>query len=199
MARQSKLVCAVRAILGSNAVRLIKLLALIGYYGFARYLPASDNAYTAWTRPLRRFVCRRLFAYMGQHVNVEQGVRFGSGENIKIGNWSGLGRNGLVSGRVQIGNYVMIGPEVMLLARSHRFDRTDIPISRQGEREMRPIEIRDDVWIGARALILPGVRIGEGAIVGAGAVVTKDVPAFAIVGGNPAKVIKWRKNALKAL
>lgn len=180
-------------------MKLTKLLALIGYYAFARNLPASDNAYMAWTRPLRRFVCRRLFAQMGEYVNIEQGVRFGSGQNIEIGNWSGLGRNGLVSGRVRIGDYVMIGPEVMLLARSHRFDRTDIPMSQQGEREMRPIEIRDDVWIGARALILPGVKIGEGAIVGAGAVVTKDVPAFAIVGGNPAKVLKWRKKELNSV
>lgn len=87
----------------------------------------------------------------------------------------------------------MIGPEVMFLARSHRFDRTDIPMSVQGEEEMRLIVIGDDVWIGARALILRGVTVGDGAIVGAGAVVTKDVPSFAIVAGNPAKIIKWRK------
>lgn len=170
-----------------------KLVSIIGYYGFARHLPASDNNYTKWTRPVRRFFCSRLFAHIGAQVNIEQGVRFGTGNNLEIGNYSGLGRNCLISGRVRIGNCVMIGPEVMFLARSHRFDRTDIPMSVQGEEEMRLIVIGDDVWIGARALILRGVTVGDGAIVGAGAVVTKDVPSFAIVAGNPAKIIKWRK------
>lgn len=175
-------------------MRLAKLAGLVGYYGFARHLPASDSIYTKWTRPIRRFFCSLLFTRIGGHVNIEQGARFGTGENIEIGNYSGLGRNCLVSGRVQIGNNVMIGPDVMFLARRHRFDRTDMPMSAQGEGEMRAIVIGDDVWIGARVLILPGVTVGEGAIVGAGAVVTKNVPPFAIVGGNPARIIKWRKS-----
>lgn len=174
-------------------MRLVRLLAVLGYYGFARRLPASDNIFSKWTRPIRRVFCRQMFTSMGEQVNIEQGARFGTGENIEIGDCSGLGRNCLVSGKVKIGNSVMIGPDVMLLARSHRFDRTDIPMAAQGEGEMRPIVIHDDVWIGARALILPGVTVGEGAIVGAGAVVTKSVPPFAVVGGNPAKIIKWRK------
>lgn len=175
-------------------MKIIKLAAMIGYYGFARHMPASDNKYTQWARPIRRFFCRRLFESMGEMVNIEQGARFGMGGNVKIGDYSGLGINCLVSGKVSIGNYVMIGPDVMLLARSHRFDRTDIPMSVQGDEEIQEIVIGNDVWIGARALMLPGVKIGEGAIVGAGAIVTKDVPPYAVVAGNPAKVIKWRKS-----
>jgi maltose O-acetyltransferase len=66
-------------------------------------------------------------------------------------------------------------------------------MNKQGIDVERPIVIDDDVWIGARVIILPGVHIGTGAVIGAGAVVTKDVPAYAVVGGNPARVIKMRK------
>ena len=91
----------------------------------------------------------------------------------------------------------MIGPEVMLLARSRRFDRTDIPMSVQGKGGIREIVIGNDVWIGVRALILPDVKIGEGAVVVAVAVVTKEAPLYAVVGGNPAKVIKIRKTEVE--
>ena len=64
---------------------------------------------------------------------------------------------------------------------------------------MQPITIGDDVWIGRRVMLLPGVSIGKGAVIGAGAVVTKDVPEFAVVGGVPAKIIKWRKQDEKSL
>ena len=175
-------------------MKLIKFAAMIGYYGFARHMPASESIYTQWARPIRRFFCSRLFRSMGEMVNIEQGARFGTGANVEIGDYSGLGRNCLISGRVTIGSHVMIGPDVMLLARSHRFERTDIPMSDQGEGEVREIVIGNDVWIGARALIVPGVKVGTGVIIGAGAVVTKDVPPYAVVGGNPAKVIKWRKS-----
>ena len=74
----------------------------------------------------------------------------------------------------------------------HQFSRTDIPMRLQGHRQYQPVLIEDDVWIGARAIILPGLRIGKGAIVGAGSVVTKDVPPYAICVGNPARVIKSR-------
>ena len=83
----------------------------------------------------------------------------------------------------------------MFLGSGHSFDRLDIPIGQQESKEKTPLDISSDVWIGARAIILPGCkRIGHGAIIGAGSVVTKDVPDYAIMGGNPAKVIKYRKN-----
>ncbi len=77
----------------------------------------------------------------------------------------------------------------------HNHDRTDIPMGHQGSTTSTPLHIAGDVWIGARAIILPGCRrIGHGAIIGAGAVVTKDVPDWAVVGGNPARIIKSRKS-----
>jgi maltose O-acetyltransferase len=65
-------------------------------------------------------------------------------------------------------------------------------MNRQGNTEKRPVEIGDDVWIGARAVLLPGVKVGDGAVIAAGAIVTKEVAPYTIVGGNPARVIKSR-------
>ena len=69
-------------------------------------------------------------------------------------------------------------------------------MNQQGASDFHPVNIGNDVWIGARVTILPGVKIGNGAIIGAGSVVTKDVPDFAIVGGNPARVIKYRNSKI---
>jgi len=80
----------------------------------------------------------------------------------------------------------------MIYTSNHRFDRTDIPMIDQGNTEPKAVVIEDDVWIAARAIILPGVRIGKGAVIAAGAVVTKDVPPYTVVGGIPARKIKSR-------
>lgn len=87
----------------------------------------------------------------------------------------------------------MMGPRVMLFAHGHETSRTDIPMNQQGLREDRPIIIEDDVWIGAGVIILPGRRVGKGAIVGAGAVVAVDVKPYTVVGGNPLSVIGTRR------
>ena len=86
----------------------------------------------------------------------------------------------------------MMGPDVVILTHTHNIDRTDIPMCDQGSR-VGKVTIGNDVWIGMRSIIMPGVKIGNGAVIGAGAVVTKDVPDYAIVGGVPAKIIKYRK------
>lgn len=107
----------------------------------------------------------------------------------------GLGHCFSVQGAdLKIGDFVMMAQNVLIVGSGHRYDRTDIPMGQQGDLERSFIEIGNDVWIGARVTILGGChRIDNGAIIGAGAVVTKDVPDYAIVGGNPAKVIKYRK------
>lgn len=86
-----------------------------------------------------------------------------------------------------------MGAECIVYTKNHAFSNLDTPMMYQGYLETKPVYIEDDVWIGGRVIILPGRRIGKGAIVGAGSVVTKDVPDYAIVGGNPAKVLKYRK------
>jgi acetyltransferase-like isoleucine patch superfamily enzyme len=94
-------------------------------------------------------------------------------------------------GGIRIGNGVRIAARSGIVAAQHVIDRKDIPIHEQGMRS-RGIQIDDDVWIGMNCSILDGVHIGKGAVIGAGAVVTKDIPPYAIAGGVPAKVIRFR-------
>lgn len=88
----------------------------------------------------------------------------------------------------------MMGPECVIFSRNHEFSDLDTPMRLQGYKDSAPCVIGDDVWIGRRVMIMPGVHIGNHCIIGAGAVVTKDVPDWAIVAGNPAVVKKYRKN-----
>lgn len=85
----------------------------------------------------------------------------------------------------------MMGPDVVILTHTHVTSRIDIPMGQQGG-EIRPVTVGNDVWIGMRSIIMPGVNIGNGVIIGAGAVVTKDIPDYAVVGGVPAKIIRFR-------
>lgn len=168
-----------------------RLAYLALYYGVARHLPASNTRIGAWVRPLRRAVCTPLFEHAGTNINIERGATFGTGSKVSIGNNSGIGVNAQISGCVRIGDNVMMGPEVVILTTSHEFSRTDIPMIEQPT-SVHEVVIEDDVWIGTRVIILPGRRIGRGAIIGAGAVVSRDVPPYAIVAGNPARVIRYR-------
>jgi maltose O-acetyltransferase len=137
--------------------------------------------------------CRCLFKNCGKDINIEKGAYFSDGSQITIGDHSGIGVNCYLYGEIRIGNDVMMGPEVIVLTINHQFDRLDVPMRLQSYYPPKPVTIGDDVWIGTRVIILPGVTIGKGVIIGAGAVVTRDVPDYAIVGGNPANVIRYRK------
>jgi len=170
----------------------MRLLRLIAYYCFARYLPASDSRCCIWIRPVRRCITKGLFKRSGKNINIEKGAYFGDGSQIEIGDNSGIGVNCRVCGPVTIGDNVMMGPDVIILTEGHKFDRLDIPMREQGHDSPKPVIIGDDVWIGTRVIILPGVSIGKGAIIGAGAIVTKDVPEYAISCGNPARILKYR-------
>lgn len=86
-----------------------------------------------------------------------------------------------------------MGPECVIYTQNHKHSNIDIPMIDQGFEEIRPVHIMDDVWIGSRVIILPGVTIGKGCIIAAGSVVTKSIPDYSIVGGVPGKVIKSRR------
>ena len=164
------------------------------YYLCAQHLPISYRyqPFGRLGKYLRGVACRRLFRSCGKNINVEKGAYFDSGWEIEIGNNSGLGVNCNVPFNLKIGNEVMMGPDVIIIGENHRFDAIDAPMRLQGFKESTPICIEDDVWIGARVIILPGIRIEKGAVIGAGAVVTKDIPPYAICAGNPARVIRFR-------
>jgi acetyltransferase-like isoleucine patch superfamily enzyme len=115
------------------------------------------------------------------------------GEGLKIGDNSSIGPYAYIgcSGYIEIGNNVMMSPRVSIYSENHNFGETGIPMIEQGVTRSF-VKIEDDCWIASNSIILAGVTVGKGSIVAAGSVVTKDVPPYSVVGGNPAKIIKAR-------
>ncbi len=110
------------------------------------------------------------------------------GNNVYVGPFSVLG----AGGGLTIGNDVTIGAHVDVLAENHNFEDPDLPINQQGVRR-KGIVIEDDCWIGNRATILDGVHVGRGSVIGAAAVVTRDIPEYSVAVGSPAMVIRDRR------
>ncbi len=103
-----------------------------------------------------------------------------------------MGAGAYICPNVRLGNYVMFAPQVSILGGDHRIDIDGVPMIFSGRPEVKPTVVQDDVWIGHRAIIMAGVTIGRGSVIAAGAVVTRDVEPFAIVGGVPAKMLRMR-------
>lgn len=147
-----------------------------------------------------RFSVSLTIAGMG-NIRLGNGARIGRGcfltagqgsliigENVAISPCVNIGAD---NGEIRIGAHTAIGPGTVIRAANHCFARQDVPIMRQGHSPGKVV-IEEDVWIGANCVITPDVRIGRGAVVGAGAVVTRNVAPFSIVGGVPAREIGRR-------
>ena len=160
-------------------------------YAFAKFLPKSASRLRLGQKTLRGFCGRLILAECGNHVNIERNASFDS--SVRLGDNSGLGINCQVGPYTTIGNNVMMGPNVRIYSRNHCTERTDIPMCRQGFAPVEPVVIGNDVWICEGVIICPGSRIGNGVILGAGAVVRGDIPDYAVVIGNPGTVIKYRR------
>lgn len=150
----------------------------------------------------KRLLWRRKDVFIDTHTvfsnltfkgsaRIEQYCRLIGDDHIEIGNDFYLNANCHLLGEIYIGDHVMIGPKTVIWGRDHGMEMSDIPMKHQAHHKA-PIIIKDNVWIGANVTILKGVTIESGAVIAAGAVVIKDVPENAIVGGNPAKLIKYR-------
>jgi acetyltransferase-like isoleucine patch superfamily enzyme len=134
---------------------------------------------------------RGSHAGKGFHVGFQVIIRkpgFYAGDYVYIGSYSEIAPH------VKIGNYTSLSSFVVITGADHVYDIPGMPIKFSGRPESCITEIGHDVLIGHGAIIMRGVKIGNGAVVGAGAVVTKDVPPYAIVGGVPAKIIRYRFN-----
>ena len=173
--------------------RIRKLKRFIGrvlYTGIGKHMPLSGSKYSFGARKVRQFCAHLILDDCGKWVNIDKGVTFAT--DIKLGEGSGIGANCSIPTGVTIGNHVMMGIDILMFTNEHRHDDITVPMGLQGRTKVMPIVIEDDVWIGSRSLIMKGVRIGHGAIIAAGSVVTKDVPPYEIWGGNPARFIKSR-------
>jgi uncharacterized protein (TIRG00374 family) len=137
---------------------------------------------------------------LGDEVLLGRGTVLGTREGrIEIGDFSNIGANcrmGTTS-QIKLGKYVLLAANCYIGGAQHRFDRLDVPIMRQGYQSRGGVVIEDNVWLGAGVTVLDGVRIGSGSVIGAGSVVTKDIPPNSIAIGVPAK-IKGSRIELKA-
>lgn len=160
------------------------------YVGIGKHMPMSGARINFGSRKFRQFCAHLILDDCGKWVNIDKWTTFAT--DLKLGEGSGLGKNCSIPSGVTIGDCCMIGVDVIMFTNEHRHDRLDIPMGMQGRTEFKPIVIDNDVWIGSRSIILKGIHIGNGAIVAAGSVVTKDIPPYEIWGGNPARFLRSR-------
>ena len=144
----------------------------------------SPRPFFGW----RRLVLRCFGAKVGHHVNIYSSAVIYFPWNLQIGDWSSIGEGGLMYnlGPVTIGSRTTISHRAHLCAGTHDYRKADLPLLKTS------IVIEDQVWVCADAFVGPGVTVGEGAVVGARAVVVKNVEAWTVVAGNPAKFVKKR-------
>lgn len=126
--------------------------------------------------------------YIEPGTNIRGVRQLSCGKRVSLGRGTQL----ICRGGLRIGSHVMMGPGVRIITNGHVMDRTDQLMRDQGLYE-KPVQIGDDVWIGANVVVLPGVRIGTGSVIAAGSIVTKDVPEYALMGGVPARLIRIRQ------
>ena len=150
-----------------------------------------------WLNPLKQFSFRLLGARFGRRVDMYPGVWITSGRGLIVGDYVDLAKGVMITtgGGVVIGDRTLIGYRTIILSSNHSIPPVGEPFPISGD-DHAEVVIEEDVWIGAAAIITPGIRIGKGAVVAAGSVVTKDVPPNAIVGGVPAKLIRFREEKL---
>ena len=149
---------------------------------------------------LLRFPYRIISTFLFRIINRSPRVHITSyfirpkyvNRNLVSGPYSHFSEGCYIGKNVIIGKYVMCGPDVVIAMGAHNFDLPGVPIIFSGQPKIDKTIIGDDVWIGQRALIKQGIRIGDGSIIAMGSVVTKDVPPNCIVGGVPARFIKKR-------
>src|SRR5690606_4920051 len=162
------------------------------YYAIARHLPTSTRSPLA--KKIRYFLCKNIFKKCGRNVNVEKGAWFGSGSDLEIGDFSGIGKYCRIHNNTKIGSNVMMGPHCFFLESTHVYKSTEISMREQGRVKGRAqVVIEDDVWIGREVMIIGTKTIKTGSILGARTLLTKNFPAYSVIGGNPSKLIKSRK------
>ena len=198
-----------------TAIGLILCLGVIlGLHGYIRKLNVSINLFRffweymlleplvflfrwlpgGWGMLGRYVLYKLLLKKQGKKVTIRDGVKIMYPERVAIGDYSGVNDGCFLEGTggITIGRYVRLAPRVEIMTSNHIFKDPATPIKLQGL-DIAGVCIEDDVWVGIGVLITAGVTIGEGAVIAGHAVVTKDIPRYAIAAGVPAKVIGWRK------
>lgn len=159
------------------------------YITFFRFTSEIYRPYAIISPKIRKFLVSSFVNKAGKNIRVKRNADISM--FIEIGDFSEVGTNCIIQSNTFIGNNVIMGPCVKIYTTNHIYESLDIPVQYQGLTREKVV-IGNDVWLGANVVILPSVTIGNHVVVAAGAIVTKDIPDFAIVAGVPAKVIKYR-------
>lgn len=170
-----------------------KVVCYLLYQLVAKHLPSQIPVVGMCFHKFRSLICRPLFRASAKTVWVGQGASFGSGAAVIMRDQANIGERAELRGgyaTITIGAHVMMGRHCTIIAQNHHYleEGYDGVVGED-------VTIDDFAWLGDHVIVLPGVRIGKHAIIGAGAVVPKDIPDYAIAAGNPAAVKKYRKNA----
>ncbi|MBL4901129.1 MAG: acyltransferase [Desulfocapsa sp.] len=154
----------------------------------------SKNVPYSFGKRLRKMTAGKLFKRVGKNFSVGIGASFGDGTCLELSEFTNLGPGFSLTGlgTVRFGSHIMMGYECMFITTNHNA----LPGGGYGKDETKQITIGSHVWFGHRVIVLPGVTIGDHAIIGAGAVVSKNVPAFGVAVGNPARIVKIRNKKL---
>ena len=143
-------------------------------------------------RKIRRYFWRMRLGLKHVDPTFLAGGKSSINKDLVAGPFSYVAPGCMISSGVEIGAYTMIGPRVMILGNDHVHNVAGKPVIFSGRPEFKKTLIGSDVWIGAGCIIICGVKIGDGAIIGAGAVITKDIAPYSIMVGVPAKFIRQR-------
>jgi maltose O-acetyltransferase len=160
------------------------------YKCFAQFLPQSYSRWNRLSHHIRMWCSKMMLERCGVNSRVDR--RAIVDYKVKLGERSGIGRNCELYGDITIGDDVLMAPEVVIYTQNHEFIKRNITIHNQGLSNEKPVVIGNDVWIGRRAMIMPGVHVGNGVVIAAGSIVADNVPDYAVVGGVPARIIKYR-------
>jgi len=171
---------------------LKRIFCYVLYLFFAKHLPSANQLSFVgkYSNILRGVLCRNLFLESAKIVRVGKGVDFDNGCFVVMKDHANIGDDSLLGGpyaKIIIGKHVMIGKRCILINQNHKY-----LVEGFAGKEGKDIVIDNYAWLGHQVTILPGVRIGQHAIVGAGAVVSRSVPDYAIAVGNPARIVKFR-------
>lgn len=169
---------------------MIRKLNYFIYLIFLRYTPEIYRPYALFFPAVRRIFVNSFINKCGKGLRVKRNADISM--FIEIGDRSELGTNCIIQSNTTIGDYVIMGPDVKIYTKNHGYQDITIPMALQPVVEEK-VKIGNDVWIGANVIITPGVIIGNHVIIAAGAVVTKNIPDYAIAAGLPAKVLKYRR------
>lgn len=174
----------------TDRISFFRLINCFLYNLIGKALPLDSMPYSLGFKNFRYYLFSNCIERCGKKCKVDKNVYISP--SIQVGDNVRISENVKIRKNTYIGNNVLIGPGVQIITATHNFDSLDRPISEQGDEQFKVV-IGNDVWIGTNTILLPNIKIGNHAIIAAGSIVTKDVAEYAIVGGNPAKLIRYRR------